>query len=63
MQSEGNIPCAFCEMGDKCDMSGVPMLHGPDAKTSDIEYARVEDQEKVWAAAARIGRQIGERLQ
>jgi hypothetical protein len=38
------------------------MLYGPDAKTSEIEYARVEGQEKVWAEADRIGRQIGERL-
>jgi hypothetical protein len=44
-------------------MSGVQMFYGPDAKTSRIEYIRVEDQEKEWAEAARIGRHNGERLQ
>jgi hypothetical protein len=44
-------------------MSGVQLFYGPDAKTSEIEYTRVEDQENVWAEAARLGRHIGERLQ
>ncbi len=37
--------------------------YGPDAKTSDYGYAKVEDQQDVWQSAARIGRLIGERLQ
>ncbi len=60
---QGNVPCLYCGEGDECEMSGVKMFYGPDAKTSEIGYTRVEDQEKVWAEAARIGRHIGERLQ
>lgn len=60
---QGNLPCLTCGEGDECEMSGVQLLYGPDAKTSEIGYTRVEDQEKVWAEAARIGRRIGQRLQ
>lgn len=37
-------------------------VKGPDAKTSDFGYFRVEDQNEIWKEAARIGRLIGERL-
>jgi len=60
---QGNVPCLTCGEGDTCEMSGVKMIHGPDAKTSDYGCARVEDQQDVWQSAARIGRLIHERLQ
>jgi multimeric flavodoxin WrbA len=60
---QGNLPCLTCGEGDRCEMSGLKILYGPDAKTSDYEYSRVEEQEKVWEEAVRIGRLIGERLQ
>ena len=60
---QGNIPCLTCGEGDTCEMSGVKMLYGPDAKTSDYGYSRVEVQKDVWEEAARIGRLIGERIQ
>jgi len=44
-------------------MSGVKVLYGPDSKTSDFVYTRVEDQKEVWEEATRLGRLIGERLQ
>ncbi len=44
-------------------MSAVQLMYGPEAKTAEIGYARVEDQEAVWAEAARLGGLIGERLQ
>ena len=59
---QGNIPCLTCGEGDTCEMSGVKMLYGADAKTSDHGYSRAEDQKAVWEEAARIGRLIGERL-
>jgi len=59
----GNVPCLTCGEGDTCEMSGVRMLYGPDAKTSEYGYSRVEDQKDVWEEATRIGRLIGERLQ
>ena len=59
---KGNIPCLTCGEGDECEMSGLKMMYGPDAKTSDFGYLRVEEQNEVWKEATRIGRLIGERL-
>lgn len=33
---KGNIPCLTCGEGDECEMSGLKMMYGPDAKTSDF---------------------------
>ena len=60
---QGNLPCLTCGEGDECQMSGLQLMFGPDAKTADIGYARVEDQAQVWDEAARLGSLIGERLQ
>jgi len=57
---QGNLPCLSCGEGDRCEMSGVKILYGQDAKTSDHGYTRVENQEEVWEEAMRIGRLIGE---
>ena len=60
---QGNVPCLTCGEGDECEMSGLKVLYGPDAKTSDYGYSRVEDQKEVWEEAIQIGRLIGERIQ
>jgi multimeric flavodoxin WrbA len=60
---KGNLPCLTCGEGDGCQMSAVKVMYGPDAKTSDFGYLRIEDQKEVWEEAVRIGRLIGERLQ
>ncbi|MCX5873921.1 MAG: flavodoxin family protein [Deltaproteobacteria bacterium] len=60
---KGNLPCLTCGEGDGCQMSAVKVVYGPDARTSDFGYSRVEDQKEVWEEAVRIGRLIGERLQ
>lgn len=60
---QGNLPCLTCGEGDGCEMSGVKMMFGPDAKTSDFEYSRVEDQNDVLKEAQRIGLLIGEQVQ
>lgn len=59
---QGNLPCLTCGEGDECMMSAVKIMYGLDAKTSDFEYTRVEDQKEVWEEASRIGRLIGERI-
>jgi hypothetical protein len=59
---QGNLPCLTCGEGDECKMSAVKIMYGPDAKTSDFGYSRVENQKEVWESAARMGRLIGERL-
>lgn len=58
---QGNIPCAFCGVGDKCKQSNVPLFF-PGVPASDIPYSRVENQDAVWAEATRIGQLINERL-
>jgi len=59
---EGNIPCITCGRGDDCEMSGLKVMCGPDAKTSDFGYSRVEDQKEVWDEAIRLGQLIAQRL-
>ncbi len=59
---KGNIPCLTCGVGDECEMSGLRKRYGPDARSSDYPYTRVEDQKEVWEQAMRIGRLIGERV-
>lgn len=59
---QGNLPCLTCGEGDGCEMSGLKVMYGPDARTSDFRYSQVEDQKEVWEEALRIGRLIGERL-
>jgi multimeric flavodoxin WrbA len=62
MMVKGNIPCLTCGVGAECQMSGLKKRYGPDARSSDYPYVRVEDQKEVWEEAMRIGRLIGERL-
>jgi len=38
------------------------LMYGPDAKTSDIDYSRVEDQREVWEEALQIGYRMGKRI-
>lgn len=60
---QGNVPCSFCGVGDKCKMSAFNLgMFDPGTKTSDIEYNRVEDQEVVYEKARVIGRLMGKRL-
>jgi len=59
---QGNLPCLTCGEGDECEMSGLKVMYGPDARTSDFRYSQVEDQKEVWEEAVRIGRLIGELL-
>jgi hypothetical protein len=59
---KGNIPCLTCGEGDECEMSGLRKRYGPDARSSDYPYSRVEDQKEVWEEAMRIGRLIGRRV-
>jgi hypothetical protein len=59
---KGNLPCLTCGVGDECEMSGIKRRYGPDARSSDYPYSRIEDQNQVWEQAMRIGRLIGECL-
>ncbi|ACN16544.1 putative iron-sulfur flavoprotein [Desulforapulum autotrophicum HRM2] len=60
---QGNIVCAFCGVGDQCEMSAFRSdLIETSAKAADFKYTKVEDQKDVWDEAVRIGSLMGERL-
>ena len=59
---KGNLTCLTCGVGDECEMSGIKRRYGPEARSCDVPYSRVEDQHEVWEKAMRIGRLIGQRL-
>jgi multimeric flavodoxin WrbA len=58
----GNLPCFTCGVGDECEMSGIRRRYGQDARESDYEYSRAEDQKETWEEALKIGRLIGQRV-
>ncbi len=60
---QGNIVCAFCGVGDDCEMSAFRSdIIDTETKASDVKYGKTEDQKEVWKKAMRIGRVMGERL-
>lgn len=63
IQVMGNVPCLTCGRGDDCEMSGVKLLHGLEARASADLCIRVEDQTEVWEKALELGRLIGQRIE
>ena len=59
----GNVPCIKCGHGDECEMSGVKMLHGPDATVKSVGVNVFEQNATLVEAAANLGRQIGLRVE
>ena len=58
---KGNVPCLTCGHGNECEMSGVPFIHGKNAKASTDLCTRVEDQE-VWNELQSLGNKLKEKL-
>lgn len=58
----GNVPCIKCGHGDECMMSGLKMLHGPDATVAGAGVSRFEDQPEALRAATELGRRIAASL-
>jgi multimeric flavodoxin WrbA len=58
----GNVPCLSCGRGDDCGLSGLKVLHGPDATVDSVAVNRFEDQPEAVAAARALGAAIGEAL-
>lgn len=60
----GSIVCAFCGVGDECEMSAFRnRMVESGTRAGDYKYPRVEEQKEVWEEAMHIGRLIGARLQ
>ncbi len=56
----GNVPCIKCGHGDSCPMTGVKMLHGPDATVASIGVAKFETQAGLVERARDLGKKIGD---
>lgn len=59
----GNVPCIKCGHGDDCAMSGITMLHGPEATVASVGIGAFEEQPESVAAAVELGRNIARTLQ
>jgi len=54
----GNVPCIRCGHGDDCPVTGVKMLHGPDATVASIGVNSLESAPEAMEDAERLGRKI-----
>ena len=59
---KGNVPCLTCGHGNECEMSGVPFIHGKNAKASTDLCTRVEDQKDVWNKLQQFGKELRQEL-
>ncbi|MCB2183053.1 MAG: flavodoxin family protein [Desulfobulbaceae bacterium] len=62
LRVEGNVPCIKCGHGDECKMSGVKMLHGPEATVGSVGVHSFEEQNKALDEAVMLGEAIAKRL-
>ena len=56
----GNVPCIRCGHGDACEMSGVRMLHGPDATVASVGVRQLERDETLVSQARALGAKLRE---
>lgn len=54
----GNVPCVRCGFGDSCELSGIKMLHGPDATVDSVGISTLEEEPDPMAAAAVLGQKL-----
>ena len=60
---QGNVPCVKCVYGDECKMSGIAMLHGPNATVDSVGIKAFETQTVAVEAAKELGYRIAEALE
>jgi hypothetical protein len=58
----GNVPCVRCGKGDECTMSGLRLMHGPDATVDSVGINTFEAQPHAMNEAHELGKKIGEAL-
>lgn len=54
----GNVPCIRCGHGDDCPVSGIRMIHGPEATVASVGVQSFEDD----ASIVENARQLGEKI-
>jgi multimeric flavodoxin WrbA len=57
---QGNVPCIRCGHGDDCAMSGIKMLHGPDASIASVGVKTFEEDSALLAAAKELAVKLRE---
>jgi multimeric flavodoxin WrbA len=58
----GNVPCIRCGHGDECELTGIKMLHGPDATVESVGVRSFEGEPGLVESAKQLGRRIREAL-
>ena len=54
----GNVPCIRCGYGDECKVSGIKMIHGPEATVGSVGVHAFEDDESLMATPRELGGKI-----
>lgn len=62
LKVQGNVPCVRCSHGDRCPMSGIPMLYGAGSTVESVGIASFESQPAAVASAQDLGRKLAEAL-
>ena len=59
----GNVPCIRCNHEEKCEISAVKMIYGPDTIRTSIPIQIVEEQKDVVSSLIILGKKIREQLE
>ncbi|MEW6520143.1 MAG: flavodoxin family protein [Thermodesulfobacteriota bacterium] len=54
----GNVPCVKCKTGIQCQVSGLKMIHGPDATVEKVGINSLEDNPETVAALKKLGQDL-----
>ncbi|MBU0968878.1 MAG: flavodoxin family protein [Proteobacteria bacterium] len=54
----GNVPCIKCKGGIQCQVSGLKMIHGPDATVEKVGVNTLEDNPETVAALKKLGEDL-----
>ena len=57
---QGNVPCIRCGHGDACAMSGIKMLHGPEASVASVGVKSFEEDSTLLAVAQELAVKLRE---
>ena len=57
---QGNVPCIRCGHGDDCSMTGIKMLHGPDASVASVGVKIFEEDSALLAVAKELAVKLRE---
>ncbi|MCC6126002.1 MAG: flavodoxin family protein [Pirellulales bacterium] len=60
MVIQGNVPCIRCGRGDDCQMTGIKMLHGPEATVASVGVKTFEEDAALPEAAEELARKLRE---